>query len=116
MKTIVCSECGAPCQAYEESELIIGGLCFSPREWGYYNGFTDFGMNDAVGGVNLCHDCSLMLLRSFSSIAKALGDGGHHPCSDDQPCCEYAWRSGNAGGLERARYRDGYIRWEAANE
>ena len=88
----ICSECGS--DPASSPRLPDCGLSFTPNEFGYYGGFTDsqpwLGAQDG-DWVFLCHDCSLKLVRTFPSIAKALGRK-LHPCDTDIPCCEFAWR------------------------
>lgn len=89
-QTRSCSECNN-----ELPPDNWGGMVLAPREWGFYGGFTDnepwidVTENDYI---HLCHDCSLRLVRSFSSIAKKIGAGGHPPRgTNDKSCCEYSW-------------------------
>jgi hypothetical protein len=97
MMKIQCGECGGSFDVDGEHSLIDKGLYLTPRMWGYYGGFTDNNPWEEVRDreeINLCHDCCLRLMRAFPSIARAMGEGGHHPCSTDEPCCEFAWRCG----------------------
>lgn len=114
MTEIRCSECDAAYEVDNPNYLIDRGLFFRPGDWGYYGGFTDtIPWDDLVVEVNMCHDCSLRLVRSFPSIAKALGASGHHPCMSEEPCCEFAWRYSKDSGLQvGAASDDGSIRWE----
>lgn len=95
MRTTKCSECGADAATTQQESLPDGGFMLTPREWGYYGGFTDNLPWESIKEeeeVILCHDCSLRLVRAFPSIAKAIGAGGHHPCDSEVPCCEFSWR------------------------
>ena len=95
-KAPICSECGNTFPATQQTSTLFpdGGMTFAPRSFGHYGGFTDNTSWDPITDDNyvmLCHDCCLRLVRSFASIAKALGNFGHHPCSEDTPCCEFSW-------------------------
>ena len=88
------------------------GIELYPPTLGYYGGFWDnFPLNPekpAGERVVFCHDCTAKLLRSFPALLKGL-DGiadfankgkkryGMHPCSDTEPCCEFAWNSTGNG-------------------
>lgn len=112
---IVCSECGKAKAATQQNVLPDGGLVFHPREWGYYGGFTDnepWVPMKPEEEVVLCHDCSLRLVRLFPSIARALGEGGHHPGDLKEPaCCEYAWTFDSSKFVYRGQ-RDGSWKME----
>lgn len=90
-----CSECGSLEKIKKGDALPLNGFFFSPRQFGYYAGFSDTlpwqGDNDE-DGVFFCHNCCVRLLVSFPSIERAIGKGGHHPCNDEIPCCSYAWQ------------------------
>lgn len=95
---IICSECGcAQDNPGQQEKLFDGGIGFRPKDMGYYGGFTD---NDPWENpkdedyVVLCHDCSLRLVRSFPSIARAMGINAGHPCDEEKACCEFAWKFG----------------------
>jgi hypothetical protein len=95
VNTVKCDECGKDAPATQQDKCPDWGLELFPRGWGYYGGFTDnIPWIEAKGEelAILCHDCCVRLMRAFPSIARAMGNGGHHPCSDDTPCCEFAWR------------------------
>ena len=92
----ICSECKSTYPTTQQTSPFFpdAGFTFAPRTFGHYGGFTDNIPWDPITDddyVRLCHDCCLRLVRSFPSIAKALGGFGHHPCSEDIPCCEFAW-------------------------
>lgn len=96
METLECSECGSPEVVRDGYALPHNGFFFSPREFGYYAGFSDnLPWRDASKEeeVFLCHNCCIRLLTAFPAIARAIGEGGHHPCDDEIPCCSYAWRA-----------------------
>lgn len=92
----ICSECG---QTYEHTQqespmFPDGGICVAPKTFGHYGGFTDNMPWDPISDddyISLCHDCCVLLVRAFPSIVKAMGGYAHHPCSDEIPCCEFAW-------------------------
>lgn len=95
MKTVRCDECNLDWPATQQDSLPDYGFEMTPRAWGYYSGFSDnfpWGEIKREENVVLCHDCCVRLLDEFPAIAKALGKGGHHPCSNDIPCCKYSWR------------------------
>lgn len=95
MAEMICSECGNPSPVWDGYSLPTNGFYFAPREFGYYAGFSDntpWREPTKEEQVFFCHNCCVRLLDSFPSIARAIGDGGHHPCNGDVPCCAYAWR------------------------
>lgn len=105
-----CSECGSAQQVSDADSLPRNGFLFAPRSFGYYSGFSD---NLPWRGVKreeevfLCHDCCVRLLEAFPSIARAIGQGGHHPCDDETPCCLYSWRGTENFGK---RYKEKLVR------
>lgn len=123
---LVCSECEKQYSVGFGDALPKFGFYFTPREFGYYSGFSDnfpWGETKEEDNVFFCHDCCIRLLESFPSIARAIGEGGHHPCGDDVPCCKYAWQGTDLFGknhdefLVRTRHpvvddKTGKLRWE----
>lgn len=93
--SLACSECGTDLPVESGYALPKWGFLFAPRDFGYYAGFSD---NMPSGEIRkeeevfFCHDCCLRLLDAFPSIARSIGEGGHHPCDDEVPCCRYAWQ------------------------
>ena len=92
--TAKCTNCGLDSPVMgghpDDDPFFQGGLIVSEVEIGYYGGFTD-GFGDDKS-ADLCHDCSLLLMRTMSGLAKyLLPNRGGHPCSTEIPCCEYAW-------------------------
>lgn len=88
-----CSECGkTQSTGGKQEEVLDNGLMFCPTDMGYYGGFVDSFPQDEQVFVRLCHDCSVRLVRWFPSVAKALGTDNGHPCDEDLPCCEFAWK------------------------
>lgn len=92
----VCSACGT--QAECNSQLVYpdNGWVLPFETFGYYGGFDDnidvlFGERISRQWV-LCHDCVVKFLNTFPRLAESL-DNGLHPCSDDTPCCRFAWRA-----------------------
>lgn len=110
MKFLNCSECGNPHEVKDGDAIPHFGFFFAPREFGYYAGFSDsnpWSVTKEEHEVFLCHDCCVRLLETFPSIARAIGQGGHHPCDDDVPCCRYAWRGTENFGK---RYKEKLVR------
>jgi hypothetical protein len=65
------------------------------EHFGYYNGFSD-SIPVLVSGERskdwiFCHDCVVKFFNAFPLLAAEFGRG-HHPCDDDVPCCQFAWR------------------------
>ena len=68
---------------------------------GYYGGFTDQFDNmsqdqfDQYDKAHFCHSCCVKLFKSFPTLATNIGldrGWGHHPCEEEQPCCDYSWK------------------------
>ena len=91
-RQVPCTNCGGMSPAlWEDGNLIDGGLVISSYDIGYYGGFMDT-FAEEPKNVFLCHDCSLLLMRTMTGLAKfLLPNRGGHPVNDNKPCCEYAW-------------------------
>jgi len=92
---IECSACGHLSEATQQNALPDNGLLLPYETFGYYGGFSD-SMRVLIGHQLskewiLCHDCVVKFLRTFPLLADSFGKG-HHPCEDNTPCCEFAWR------------------------
>jgi hypothetical protein len=90
-----CSACGEPRLCRSQDIYPDNGWVLPYETFGYYGGFSD-SMRVLLGQQRssewiLCHDCVVKFLRTFPALADSFGNG-HHPCSDDSPCCEFAWR------------------------
>ena len=94
-RQVPCTNCGGESPALlDDSDAHDSGLILSASCIGYYNGFMD-SLDSNVAYI--CHDCSLLMMRTMSGLAKffmPLGAG--HPMSghDSPPCCEFAWTFG----------------------
>ena len=83
----ICDACGAG--------LPTQGWHVPYQSMGYYNGFTD-NLNSLLSDEQekywfMCHDCIVKFLTLFPRLGEFLGKG-EHPCSDEVPCCRWAWR------------------------
>ena len=90
-----CSACGEQHICTQQNIYPDNGLVLPYETFGYYGGFSD-SMRVLLGQQRssewiLCHDCVVKFLHTFPALAESFGKG-HHPCSDDTPCCEFAWR------------------------
>lgn len=98
MKFVTCSACGESVPAESVNDRYPdGGLVLPYEEFGYYGGFTDieFGCFDIENYPKtwlMCHDCVVKLFTVFPLLGKTFARGTH-PCSDEKPCCEWAWRA-----------------------
>lgn len=100
-KTIQCTNCAASSLEFEEYEdhnsgLPENGLVIALNDIAYYGGFMDakWGEIDENKVAYLCHDCSLLLMRTMSGLAQYfLPKRGGHPFEggSNSPCCEYTW-------------------------
>lgn len=99
-RQVPCTNCGLDSPAlWDEGDAHDSGLVISASCVGYYNGFMDSLDGDVVAYI--CHDCSLLLMRTMSGLAKFLMPlGAGHPVSgnDSPPCCEFAWTFGDENG------------------
>jgi len=92
---INCSACLQLSKATQQDDFPDNGWAL-PHEWfGYYGGFSDslefaFGSRQSKLWI-LCHDCVVKFFNLFPNLANTYGLR-HHPCSDDVPCCRFAWR------------------------
>jgi hypothetical protein len=105
MKTKTCNNCGAEAQATQQGgNFIDGGLSIHLPSMGHYGGFWDDYTDSERNFVShICHDCSVLFMRTFPGLAKLiLPHGGGHPnnchLSDkgaegtyEPSCCEFAW-------------------------
>lgn len=95
---------------------------------GYYGGFTDQSNQDSISeyeaynNAYFCHACCVKLFKTFPALAINVGinkSWGHHPCEDDQPCCDYAWKLHSVNDvsyyttvLTAARDEDNHLYWK----
>lgn len=92
----VCSACqeAFPCRSQEY--YPEGGWVLPFDTFGYYGGFSDnvdVLLNERRSREwILCHGCVVKFFETFPSLAESFG-GGHHPCADETPCCQFAWQS-----------------------
>lgn len=78
-----------------DDKYLDNGITIPFRACGHYNGFTDNEPWEQIEDDevwSLCHDCVLLFLRTFPRLAAKLPPG-LHPCADEVPCCEYAWKA-----------------------
>lgn len=101
MTKVKCTNCGLKSPAFEryggdKSGLHENGIVIALNSIGYYGGFLDSEWGDLENEkvAHLCHDCSLLLMRTMSGLAKYLmPNRGGHPFQggSEAPCCEYTW-------------------------
>lgn len=90
-----CDECGEDCPSFSQSSLPEHGTVLNIVSMGYYAGFTDFfpgELDEKEENFRLCHDCSVRLMKALPGLGARIGSGCH-PCDDETPCCEWAWRT-----------------------
>jgi hypothetical protein len=93
---VICSACGEGAPSTYQSGLPDSGWSLPFQSFGYYGGFSDdleaeFGITVFQRWV-LCHDCVMKFLYVFPALAKSV-QAGQHPCENDTPCCQFAWRA-----------------------
>jgi hypothetical protein len=90
---VTCDGCGQSVRAKSENApeaLPDNGWKIDLGRIDYEGGFTD--VFESVPFL-MCHDCCVKLLDTFPLIAERVPKGSH-PCADDVPCCDYAWKWG----------------------
>ncbi len=88
----MCDACGNPSACTQQEHYPDDGLSIDFRGSGYYGGFTDnYPTSKSDREWLMCHDCVIKLLNTFPMLAANVGRG-QHPCSNDAPCCKWAWR------------------------
>ena len=78
---------------------------------GYYGGFTDdiLDINQDLweSALAICHDCVVKMLSALPN--KNIVDKGGHPCTDEKPCCDWAWKT-----VDHVVYYSVNGKWEPA--
>lgn len=92
---IICSACNNFSIATQQDDYPDRGWSLPYELFGYYGGFSD-SLDVALGSRQsnswtLCHDCIVKFFDLFPNLANTYGLR-HHPCSNDVPCCRFAWR------------------------
>lgn len=111
----VCSACDTQAECNSQLTYPDNGWVLPFDTFGYYGGFDDnidvlFGKRISRQWI-LCHDCVVKFLDTFPKLAESLG-GGLHPCSDDAPCCRFAWQATEGFGITE---HSGHIRSAGAD-
>ncbi len=104
---VACTNCGGQSPAlWKDGQASVAGMAINRAMVGYYDGFMDsFGHDDEWAFI--CHDCSLLLMRTMSGLAKfLLPDRGGHPVSGEEPCCEFAWKHGGFRGTSEGTWEN----------
>lgn len=96
-RTARCSACGNNQPCTQQQSYPDNGWVLPLDAFGYYGGF-----DDNISGLEtfqtrgrewiFCHDCVVKFLTLFPRLQVALAKG-LHPCENETPCCEWAWRS-----------------------
>lgn len=97
--TVRCDACGELTPAVNKPDLPEHGLSINVPSMTYYAGFTDLlpgDLTEQEERFHICHDCSVRLMRTFPALGARIGFGGH-PCDDETPCCDWAWK--RTGGV-----------------
>ena len=97
----ICDNCWHEVQPVADwAPLPVGGLWFSQKDLGYYDGFFD--VFPSVGceptELGLCHECCVLFMEALPGLAdKLLPLRGGHPTrpwvqgTASPPCCAWAW-------------------------
>lgn len=90
-----CSACGQASKSTQQSQYPDNGFALSYDHFGYYGGFSD-NLDVALSQHSsnewiMCHDCVVKFFDTFPMLEQEFGYR-HHPCSNDIPCCRFAWR------------------------
>jgi len=94
-KIIECDACGEYYQAGSQEFIFDNGWVMKSKQFGYYGGFDDEMFTDEDEERDdwfMCHDCIVVLLETFPKLGATVGKGSH-PCEDETPCCQWAWRT-----------------------
>lgn len=112
-----CDVCGKEQQPVfdDRPDVFDSGISMPFRALGYYGGFVDNEPWEELKDDEVwrwCHDCIVGFLRSYPQLACRLSQG-QHPCTDDVPCCEWAWTwNEDRQTVLAVRDKDGSLRWE----
>jgi hypothetical protein len=114
----VCTNCGSAHTAtQQQGNFIDGGLSVDLLNMGHYGGMWDnFPAGGREGTIHLCHDCALILMRTFPVLAKiVMPNGAGHPNMNEihsdkdgtavPSCCEFAWTWNNHELDEDGQYQ-----------
>jgi hypothetical protein len=96
----MCDACGVAAKCTQQENFPDWGIDLDFVSTGYYGGFIDNAPpsdSDKDLRWKMCHDCVVKFLETFPMLA-AKTTKGYHPCSDEQPCCRWAWRINEATG------------------
>lgn len=91
----VCSACNDAFVCTQQNVYPDDGWVLPFEIFGYYGGFSDsievlFDKRPSKQWI-FCHDCVVKFFDTFPLLVESFA-GGHHPCDDDVPCCQFAWR------------------------